>query len=95
MTIAIAIAVPDGIALAADTQTTWQQTITKAKEKASGNEFELEQPIIQPVGSCRAPRWRLTTRRQINTIGDKSNESQDASLRVEMGNPDYYWGGFL
>ncbi len=33
MTIAIAISVPDGIALAADTQTTWNQTITKAKQK--------------------------------------------------------------
>lgn len=53
MTIAIGIAVPDGIALAADTQTTWHQTITKAKDKASGKEFELEQPIVQPVGWSR------------------------------------------
>jgi hypothetical protein len=30
MTIAIAIAVPDGIALAADIQTIWTQTILKA-----------------------------------------------------------------
>jgi hypothetical protein len=53
MTIAIGIAVPDGIALAADTQTTWHQTITKAKDKASGKEFELEEPIVQPVGWSR------------------------------------------
>jgi len=53
MTIAIGIAVPDGIALAADTQTSWHQTITKAKDKASGKEFELEQPILQPVGWSR------------------------------------------
>jgi hypothetical protein len=50
MTIAIAIAVPDGIALAADTQTTWYQTINKAKDKATGNEFELAEPIRQPAG---------------------------------------------
>ncbi len=50
MTVAIAIAVPDGIALAADTQTTWHDTITKAKEKGTGKEFELEQPIQLPVG---------------------------------------------
>ena len=50
MTIAIAIAVPDGIALAADSQTTWQKTIEKAKEKGTGREFELEEPIVQPMG---------------------------------------------
>jgi hypothetical protein len=50
MSIGIAIAVPDGIALAADTQTTWHQTIIKAKEKGTGKEFELERPIVQPVG---------------------------------------------
>jgi len=53
MTIAIAIGVPDGIALAADTQTTWTQTITKAKQKDTGEEFELESPIVIPVGSSR------------------------------------------
>lgn len=53
MTIAIAVAVPDGIALAADTQTTWSQVITKAVDKATGNEFELAKPIQQPVGWSR------------------------------------------
>jgi len=56
VSIGIAIAVPDGIALAADTQTTWQQTITKAKEKSTGKEFELEQPIVKPVGWSRIAR---------------------------------------
>lgn len=50
MTIAIAIAVPDGIALAADTQTTWTQTILKAKQKGNKEEFELDEPIVLPVG---------------------------------------------
>ena len=53
MTIAIAIGVPDGIALAADTQTTWTQSITKAKQKDTGEEFELESPIVVPVGWSR------------------------------------------
>lgn len=56
MTIAIAIAVPDGIALAADTQTTWNQTITRAKKKGSSEEFELEQPIVVPVGWSKNAR---------------------------------------
>ena len=50
MTIAIAIAVPDGIALAADTQTTWNRTILKAKQKGNKEEFELDEPIVVPVG---------------------------------------------
>jgi hypothetical protein len=56
MSIGIAIAVPDGIALAADTQTTWQQRITKAKDKQTGNEFELADPIQVPVGWSRMAR---------------------------------------
>jgi len=50
MTIAIAIAVPDGIALAADTQTTWQKIITKVKEKGTDREIELSDPISVPIG---------------------------------------------
>lgn len=53
MTIAIAIGVPDGIALSADTQTTWNKTITTAKQKDTGEEFELESPIVVPVGWSR------------------------------------------
>ena len=41
MSICIAIAVPDGIALAADSQMTWFETIAKAKDKATNKEFEL------------------------------------------------------
>ena len=62
MTIAIAVAVPDGIALAADTQTTWQKTITKAKEKGTGKEFELEESIKIPIGWSQMAKklFRLT-----------------------------------
>ena len=56
MSIGIAIAVPDGIALAADTQTTWNQTILKVKEKHSGKEVELADPIHIPVGWSRMAR---------------------------------------
>lgn len=50
MTIAIAIAVPDGIALSADSQTTWNQNITTVKVKNIIEFVELEAPISQPVG---------------------------------------------
>lgn len=53
MSIGIAIAVPDGIALAADTQTTWNSTIAKAKDKKTEQEFELKEPIQIPVGWSR------------------------------------------
>ncbi len=56
MTIGIAIAVPDGIALAADTQTTWNRTIFKAKEKNSGKDIELADPIRLPIGWSRMAR---------------------------------------
>ena len=56
MTIAIAIAVPDGIALAADTQTTWHQIINQAKEKGTGKLVELETPISMPIGWSRMAR---------------------------------------
>ena len=56
MSIGIAIAVPDGIALAADTQTTWNQTILKVKEKTTGNEVDLAEPISIPVGWSRMAR---------------------------------------
>lgn len=56
MSIGIAIAVPDGIALTADTQTTWSQIINKAKDKETGNDFELAEPIKVPVGWSRMAR---------------------------------------
>ena len=37
----------------------------------------------------------LTTRYHVRIITDKSNESQDASLRVEMGNPESSKGTIL
>ncbi len=56
MTIAIAVAVPDGIALASDTLTSWTQTINKAKEKGTGKEFELDEPIVKPMGGSKMAR---------------------------------------
>jgi len=56
MSVGIAIAVPDGIALAADTQTTWNRTLLKAKVKATGQEEELVTPINIPVGWSRIAR---------------------------------------
>ena len=56
MSIGIAIAVPDGIALAADTQTTWIRSIEKAKDKQTGNDIELADPIRVPVGWSRMAR---------------------------------------
>lgn len=50
MTIAIAVAVPDGIALAADTQTTWTREITQAKVKGINEPVTLETPFRQPIG---------------------------------------------
>jgi len=49
MSICIAIAVPDGIALSADSQTTWSKTITRVREKGTGKIIELEHPISQPI----------------------------------------------
>ncbi len=56
MSICIAISVPDGIALAADSQTTWNQTITKAKQKETNTEFELATPINVPVSWSKMAR---------------------------------------
>lgn len=50
MSIGIAVIVPDGIALAADTQTTWNAVITRAKEKGTNREFDLAEPIHIPIG---------------------------------------------
>jgi hypothetical protein len=62
VTIAVALAVPDGIALAADTQTTWQRAITKATDKATGKEVELAQPILVPIGWSRMARKLFSIR---------------------------------
>jgi hypothetical protein len=56
MSICIAIAVPDGIALAADSQTTWSQTITRAVQRGTNLEFDLAQPINIPVGWSKMTR---------------------------------------
>lgn len=60
MSICIAIAVPDGIALAADSQTTWSQTITKATQLGTNQLFDLAQPLTIPVG------WSKMTRKLFN-----------------------------
>jgi hypothetical protein len=62
MSIAIAIAVPDGIALAADSQTTWSRTVDRVKEKDTGREVSLESPLLTPVGWSRMARklFKLT-----------------------------------
>jgi hypothetical protein len=49
VTIALALAVPDGIALAADTQTTWSQSVSKVREKGTGRDVELETPLLLPI----------------------------------------------
>lgn len=56
MSICIAIAVPDGIALAADSQTTWNQTITQAQQLGTNQIFDLAQPINIPVSWSRMAR---------------------------------------
>lgn len=56
MSICIAIAVPDGIALSADSQTTWMNTINQVKEKSSGKLIDLEQPIILPISWSKMAR---------------------------------------
>jgi hypothetical protein len=56
MSICIAIAVPDGIALAADSQTTWNQTITTAKERGTNVDFKLAEPINVPISWSRMAR---------------------------------------
>jgi hypothetical protein len=56
MSICIAIAVPDGIALSVDSQTTWMKTISHVNEKSSGKLIELEQPIIMPISWSKMAR---------------------------------------
>jgi hypothetical protein len=56
MSICIAIAVPDGIALSVDSQTTWMNTITQVKEKGTAKAIELEQPIIMPISWSKMAR---------------------------------------
>lgn len=56
MSICIAIAVPDGIALAADSQTTWNQTINQATQRGTNQLFDLAQPINIPISWSRMAR---------------------------------------
>jgi len=67
MSICIAIAVPDGIALAADSQTTWKQTITKAQQLGTNQIFDLAQPIHLPVG------WSKMARKLFNIKANEKN----------------------
>ena len=56
MSIGIAVIVPDGIALAADTQTTWFDTVTAAVEKGTGKQITLATPLVIPTGWSRMAR---------------------------------------
>ncbi|HAK00309.1 MAG TPA: hypothetical protein DCM62_09805 [Bacteroidales bacterium] len=67
MSICIAIAVPDGIALAADSQTTWNQTIKQAQQLGTNQMFELAQPINIPVG------WSRMARKLFNVKANENN----------------------
>jgi hypothetical protein len=67
MSICISIAVPDGIALAADSQTTWNKTITQATQLGTNQIFDLAQPINIPIS------WSRMARKLFNIkIGDTS-----------------------
>lgn len=55
MTIGIAVVVPDGIALAADSLNTWMTAISKCQTKQYG-EAELAKPIVVASGSASGAR---------------------------------------
>ena len=67
MSICIAIAVPDGIALAADSQTTWSQTITQATQLGTNQLIDLAQPINIPIGWSKMTRKLFNLKMQDNT----------------------------
>lgn len=56
MTIAVALAVPDGIALAADTQTTWFRRVTHTIEAGTQRVIDLAYPISMPTAWSRIAR---------------------------------------
>ena len=56
MSICIAIAVPDGIALAADSQTTWNKTLRQATQRGTNQVFDLAEPISIPISWSRMAR---------------------------------------
>lgn len=56
MSICIAIAVPDGIALAADSQITWNQVVTTVREKDTGRDVILEKPLTVPLSWSKMAR---------------------------------------
>ncbi len=67
MSICIAIAVPDGIALAADSQTTWNQTITQVTQRGTNQLIDLAQPLNMPIGWSKMTRKLFNLRIQDNT----------------------------
>ena len=69
MTIAVALAVPDGIAIAADTQTTWNQSIYRVREKTTGRDVELATPIFLPIGWSRLARKLFSLKLGDRTFG--------------------------
>lgn len=67
MSICIAIAVPDGIALAADSQTTWNQTINQAIQRGTNQLIDLAQPLNIPIGWSKMTRKLFNLKIQDNT----------------------------
>lgn len=59
MTICVALSVPDGIAFAADSQTTWQRSIGKVKT-TGGELVDLAEPIQVPIGWSEMARKLFT-----------------------------------
>lgn len=98
MSIGIAIAVPDGIALAADTQTTWNKNILKVKEKNSGKEVELAEPIRIPVGWSRMARKLFSvdmngTTYAVITAGMAHMNSKSMYAVINSAAPTYQGSG--
>ena len=98
MSIGIAIAVPDGIALAADTQTTWNKNILKVKEKNSGKEVELAEPIRIPVGWSRMARKLFSvdmngTTYAVITAGMAHMNSKSMYAVIHSAAPTYQGSG--
>lgn len=96
MTIGIALAVPDGIALCADTQTTWNQDIKQVKIEGQEDLADLEQPIRQPIGWSKGakklfpfkfgPNKAAILTAGMASIGSRSSRS--VFKKLEQGSSD-------
>ncbi|MFP5385130.1 MAG: hypothetical protein ACLGHN_03575 [Bacteriovoracia bacterium] len=80
MTIGVVVSVPDGIALSADTQTSWTTTITKAEIKDPLNaaktiQVDLAKPILQQSG------WSSGTKKLFKfKYGSDDQNLKDAAI---------------